>query len=33
MHCIIAEKTIALVIKHGSARVRGYQREETTQET
>lgn len=24
MHCIIAEKTIALVIKHGSARVRGY---------
>lgn len=23
MHCIIAEKTIALVIKRGSARVRG----------
>lgn len=29
MHCIIAEKTIALVIKRGSARVRGSLEEKT----
>lgn len=33
MHCIIAEKTIALVIKHGSARVRGYLGEVTSEKS
>lgn len=33
MHCIIAEKTIALVIKCGSARLRGYLREVTQEKT
>lgn len=33
MHCIIAEKTIALVIKRGSARVRGYLGEVTSEKS
>lgn len=33
MHCIIAEKTIALVIKCGSARLRGYLRKVKQEKT